>query len=332
MRLSTRARATALGGALVLAGCGGGAPVGATPDQPVTAGPVTATTGAASTTTTTPSTTGTAAPPSSPRLPVEHATVTVVDPSRATVSRGRRLAPSRALAVTVAAPASPGPWPLILFAHGFQLGPPAYAHLIDTVAAAGYVVAAPSFPLADAGGRHGADIDRADIPNQSGDLRVVADALTAGPTRNPRIDPGRIGAVGHSDGADTVLDLGFHRDRRDDRVRAVVAIAADAVPLPGAGSAAPAPVLLLVHGDRDRITPYAESQALFGRLPGARHLLTLEGADHLPPVQGAAPWADPLLRAVLAVLDGAVAGRPATPGDDLAAVPVPGVARLQSAD
>ena len=92
-----------------------------------------------------------------------------------------------------------------------RLGPPAYAHIVDTIAAAGYVVVAPSFTLADAAVA-GPNIDRGDIPNQSGDLRFVADHLPAGV--RARVDASRIGAVGHSDGADTVLDLGYHRNRR----------------------------------------------------------------------------------------------------------------------
>jgi predicted dienelactone hydrolase len=309
---------------VVAVACGG--PVGGPPDTPVasaTAPPAPATIPATSTT----STPAPPPPPTAARgLPVATTTVRLVDRSRPTVSHGRQLAATRTLTTTVVAPTTGGPYPLVLFAHGYQLGPAAYAHLIGVVAAAGYVVAAPSFPLADAA-VGGAAIDRGDIPNQSGDLRFVADQLTGDVAG--RIDGARVGALGHSDGADTVLDLGYHRDRRDDRVRAVVALAADAVPLPGATGAGPP--LLLAHGSADRVTPPGESTALFARVPVPRWLVTLVGADHLPPVQGAAPWAAPLERAILAVLDRQVAGRALPPGADLDAVAVPGVAELRAA-
>jgi dienelactone hydrolase len=338
--------AVGLGGTLVLAGCGADGPTAASVGTPEP-GSAPATAPAATdppitipvpTAPIAPTTVSTAAPPPAPPaapapaavrgLPVVRSTVTLVDPSRPTVSRGRRVAPTRTLTTTVVAPATGGPWPLVLFAHGFQLGPPGYAHLIETLAAAGYVVAAPSFPLADAE-VGGAAIDRGDIPNQSADLRFVADRLTAGPDRDPRVDATRIGAVGHSDGADTVLDLGYHRDRRDARMRAVAALSSDAVPLPPGGG--PPPPLLLTHGSADRTTPYAESTALFARVTTRRWLLTLTGADHLPPVQGAGPWALPLERAVLALLDTEVAGRSVPPGATLADAAVPAVADLRSA-
>jgi dienelactone hydrolase len=270
-------------------------------------------------------------------LPVAFTTVALVDASRATVSRGVVRARTRTLTTTVAAPAGPGPYPLVMFAHGFNLGPPAYRRLMEVVAAAGYVVAAPSFPLADAAVA-GAAVDRGDIPYQSGDLAFVADELTRPPGRagspvppdlRRRIDGSRIGAVGHSDGADTVLDLGYHRDRFDPRVRAVVALSPDAVPTPG-GPAQPVP-LLLVHGTADPVAPFRESTALFDRLAVPRWLVALPGADHLGPVQGAAPWASALDRAVLAVLDRFVAGSPPAPADDLDGVAADGVADVRTA-
>ena len=60
---------------------------------------------------------------------------------------------------------------------------------------------------------------RGDIPNQSGDLSFVINQLTGRRDRGPlagKIDA-RIGAVGHSDGADTVLDLGYHPRSRSTR-------------------------------------------------------------------------------------------------------------------
>src|SRR5215475_9369701 len=40
-----------------------------------------------------------------------------------------------------------GPYPLVVFAHGFGVVPSDYAALLQRIAAAGYVVAAPQYPV-----------------------------------------------------------------------------------------------------------------------------------------------------------------------------------------
>ena len=71
-------------------------------------------------------------------------------------------------------PAAPGRRPLIVFAHGFDVGPGIYAALLDAWAAHGYVVAAPEFPLTDPAVA-GASLDENDINNQPADLRFVTE-------------------------------------------------------------------------------------------------------------------------------------------------------------
>ena len=65
-------------------------------------------------------------------------------------SSGKVLSASRTLTTAVWYPVgTAGPWPLVVFAHGYRLGVGPYVHLCQTWAAAGYVVAAPTFPLTD---------------------------------------------------------------------------------------------------------------------------------------------------------------------------------------
>jgi len=256
-------------------------------------------------------------------------TVALVDPSRPTVSRGRQLSATRSLPTTVVYPTSGGPFPLVVFAHGFQLGPSHYEHIMRAIAAGGYVVAAPSFPLADAAVA-GGNVDRGDIPNQSGDLSFVISQLAAGPAAGGplagKIDATSVGAVGHSDGADTVLDLGYYPGRMDGRVMAVAAVSPDAMTGPG-GSVGAAP-LLISHGDRDTVVPYSNATTVFGQVQARRFLLTLLGGDHLGPAQGQAPWAAVLDRAILELLDRFVAGRTADEEALVAGGTVPGVASV----
>jgi dienelactone hydrolase len=197
-----------------------------------------------------------------------------------------------------------------VFAHGFQIGPGPYASFCQALAAAGYVVAAPSFPLTDAGAA-GANLDRGDLPNQAGDVSFVITSVAAANGAGAlqgKVDASRVGIVGHSDGADTALDTGYYPGRVDPRIKGVAALSPDAMTGPGGSVGASVP-LLLQHGDRDSIVPYSNSKTVWGQVKAHRFFLTLTGADHLPPVQGAAPWG-PVLRAVtIDFLDRYVAGR-----------------------
>jgi dienelactone hydrolase len=294
----------------------------------VVAPPSTTTTGkAAPTTSSRPPTT---APATRGQLPVSTTSVALVDSSRPTVSHGRQVAATRTLTTTVTYPTGGGRYPLVVFAHGFQLGPSNYTQIMRAIAAGGYVVAAPSFPLADAAVA-GNNLDRGDIPNQSGDLSFVITQLTGNPPPElaGTIDGSRVGAVGHSDGADTVLDLGYYPGRTDARVKAVAALSPDAMSGPG-GSVGSAP-LLITHGDHDSIVPFANATTVFSQVHAHRFLLTLIGGDHLPPVQGAAPWAAVLDEAVLDLLDHDVAGATGSDQALLEEADVPGVASLQQA-
>jgi len=69
-------------------------------------------------------------------------TLAFVDRGRPTVSRGQTVSGQRALTTLVWYPKSSGRSPLVIFAHGFQVGPKPYEHLCRAWAAAGYAVAA----------------------------------------------------------------------------------------------------------------------------------------------------------------------------------------------
>ena len=88
--------------------------------------------------------------------PVATTTMTFVDTSRSTPPwDGTPARASRTLVTTIwyparsgsATTARQGPYPLIVFAHGLGGSPQLYSKLLTAWAAAGYVVAAPLFPL-----------------------------------------------------------------------------------------------------------------------------------------------------------------------------------------
>lgn len=222
------------------------------------------------------------------RYPVATDTLTIVDPSRPTVSRGRTVATTRTLSTVVWKPATPGRWPLIVFAHGFGVGPDPYGALLRAWASAGYVVAAPRFPLTDSSVA-GPGLDENDINQQPADVRVVLDTLAAASTPlSADIDTQRVVLAGHSDGAETVLDESTVPALAGQPVvRAVVAMSVAA--LPGRATTANPPILI-TQGDADTINPPSEGQKAFAAATGPRFYMDLLGGGHLPPLQDPSRW------------------------------------------
>ena len=283
----------------------------------------------------TPTTTGsaTSAPPAStPPTTAEVGTVVLplVDPSRPTVSHGRLVAPARTLTTQVWYPKGvPGPRPLVVFAHGFQVGLDPYRRACNAWAQRGFVVAAPMFPLTDQAVA-GPNLDEADIGNQPADVRFVISQLLAaaqsgGTPLSGLIDPARIAVVGHSDGAETALLVGYGASDRDPRVDAVITDAANPLDVkpPTAKIRGSAP-LLIVLGDQDRSVPIQDGLRLVDQVRVPGWLLVLHGADHLSPIAGPSPWT-PLLDQVtgdfLAGVFGASRGLGATLQQDAAGTP-----------
>ncbi|HZC30192.1 MAG TPA: hypothetical protein VE261_01660, partial [Gaiellaceae bacterium] len=67
------------------------------------------------------------------------------------------------------------PAPLVVFAHGFALTPGTYASLLTAWARAGFVVAAPAFPVEKANAPGGPDEN--DLVHEPADIRFVIGKL-----------------------------------------------------------------------------------------------------------------------------------------------------------
>ncbi len=283
--------------AAALAGCGSRAEPPAERLRPATVGPMT--TGAprpstAGSVSQAPTTTAAPAPP----YALVSGTLPLVDPSRPTVSHGQTVALSRALPTLWWAPARPGRWPLIVFAHGYQVGPSPYVTLLQAWASAGYVVVAPELPLTDADVA-GTNLDENDINNQPADLRFVADTVTDPDDRlSARIDPTRVIVAGHSDGAETALAASTQAAPAGEPVwRAVLAMSVAA--LPGVARSANPPILV-TQGTADETNPLAEGVAAWQAASSPKYLQLLDGAGHLPPLEAGSPWLPALERTTLA--------------------------------
>jgi fermentation-respiration switch protein FrsA (DUF1100 family) len=262
-------------------------------------------------------------------------TDTFVDTSRPTPGWGPSPArPSRTLVTTIWYPASgtPGgrprsgaapdrrgaPYPLIVFGHGLGATPQLYATLLSAWAAAGYVVAAPLFPLSSSKTPGGPD--GGDIGNQPGDMSYVitsvlrADGADEG-TLSGLVDPHEIGAAGHSNGAITTLALVANTCCLDPRVKAAVVMAGTTEGLPAGRYVLPeAPPLLLVHGTDDDLVPYRDAVLVFDQALGPKALLTVDGGSHASAAAFAAPSAASVIRATVDFFDAYLRHDPAAVG------------------
>lgn len=211
----------------------------------------------------------------------------LVDRSRAIrLPNGRRI--SRPVTTYLWYPPSAdnaSPRPLVVFGHGFATTPFRYRRLLRAWAAAGYLVAAPVFPLGNAHAPGGPDEN--DIVNQPRDLSFVISRLLAasGSPTSPLhglVDRGRIAVAGQSDGAETAYAAAYERPWRDRRVRAAVILSGAELGGHARVDRRAAP-LLAVQGTADRINPPVYSKALFRAVGRPKFLLLLRRAGHLSP-------------------------------------------------
>ncbi|MEA2198778.1 MAG: hypothetical protein QOJ25_2829, partial [Solirubrobacteraceae bacterium] len=112
-----------------------------------------------------------------------------------------------------AAPAtSSGPFPLIVFGHGYDVTPAIYSQLLQAWARAGYVVAAPVFPRTNENAPGGAD--EYDIVNQPADMsfvitQILAQSALSTGILSQLVDPHEIAVSGQSDGGETALGAAY---------------------------------------------------------------------------------------------------------------------------
>ncbi len=202
---------------------------------------------------------------------------------------------------------SAGPFPLIVFGHGFAVTPAVYARLLRAWVSAGYVVAAPLFPLANAHAPGGPN--ESDLPNQPEDLHVVisrllaADTASSGPLEG-LIARRRIAVAGQSDGGDAALGVADDPRFRDPRIGAAMILSGAEIPGIGGFQLPPGgPPLLATQGTGDTINPPSATRAFYDSAPAPKYLLELPGASHLPPYSSQEPQLSVVERVTIAFLD-----------------------------
>jgi predicted dienelactone hydrolase len=220
---------------------------------------------------------------------------TFVDGARAIkASNGFAGAETRRLDVKLWYPAGEGdtPHPLVIYSHGTFGFASNAMHIVRALVDAGYVVAAPNYPLTSRKAFTKVTFaDISDVAEQVRDQHFLIDALITHPVYGAMIDKDRIGITGHSLGAVTNYFSVYGAKLRDPRIKAVAPIAAgdpvqtaldNEMGLAGVRHAAvPVPVLFL-QGDKDvfaRMTgrPYAA----YARVEGPKYQLLVRNGYHI---------------------------------------------------
>ena len=253
---------------------------------------------------------GTAAPPLTSAMVMQRGPFAVgvtrmifVDASRPTMPNGTYPgAPSRSLTTEIWYPTDPGPsagedenrdvqlarsggpFPLIIYSHGFMSGRTGGGYLARHMASYGYVTASPDFPLTRFNAPGGANL--LDVVEQPRDVSFLIDQILALSNRSDSflsggIDAQRIGLTGLSLGGMTTFLATFHPTLRDARVRAAAPTASPACFFgPGFFDGRSIPLLIL-HGDIDAIVPYQQSGVFaFQEARPPKYLATIVGGSH----------------------------------------------------
>jgi hypothetical protein len=213
-----------------------------------------------------------------------------------------------------------GGYPMVVFAHGYDVTPDTYAPLLDAWTQAGFVVVAPLFPdekPSAVASQPGTDTED-DLANEPADLTFVTNAILQASANNTSnchivsglVEPTEIALAGHSDGATAVGMLAFdhgvdpqgvnYADLRagiDYRSAIIMSGAEDT--FQSYADEASHPSLLIIHSLIDRCNPIRNDVKLYDDIHQTnKWFFALRSAHHLPPFDGDDP---PAFEAVAAV-------------------------------
>ena len=234
----------------------------------------------------------------SPPYAIGRQTVTIVE--RRTVRLRTGAVVARRLVTYIRYPVDgSGPFPLVVFGHGFDVTPAPYGALLDAWARAGFVVAAPVFPLENSGAPGGPD--ESDIVNQPGDMSAVITWMIR--HQAGLVDRRRIAVAGQSDGGETALAAAYDSYYLDRRVRAAVILSGAKLPIAGFSFPAGSPPLFAAQGTADTTNLPRYTYAFFAGAARPKFLLRLLGARHLPPYTTEQPQLGVVERSSIAFLD-----------------------------
>ena len=228
-----------------------------------------------------------------PAQPAAKRVLTLVDTSRKIkASMGFAGSETRRIDVKVWVPAGKGPFPLVIYSHGTFGTADNAMHLVRALVDAGYVVAAPDYPLTSSQAWTKVSFaDISDVAEQTRDVSFIITALEGDAVLGKQIDPARIGTTGHSLGAVTTYFSSFGANTRDPRIVAAAPIAggdpvqsAFDVPmgLAGAGYTPVSVPVLFLSGEHDVFTSLTgPPHVAYTRVASPKHELMVKGGVHV---------------------------------------------------
>jgi dienelactone hydrolase len=218
-----------------------------------------------------------------PFTEVRHVRRRFVDTTRPTGAAGD-LAPSdeRVLLTDLYLPTGPGPFPLIVHAHGLSGGPEKFTQLLSAWADAGFVVAAPRFPRTSDWIESSAGV--ADYANQPADVSFVLDQLLDDADLAAMIDSAHVGISGLSLGGGTVYGLVYNECCRDERFDAAIVMSSLRFPFGGDYATNEIPVMIL-HGDADPALPYDDAVTSYDDSAEPKWFVHLIEGGHAEPYE-----------------------------------------------
>ncbi|MCL5445083.1 MAG: hypothetical protein M1121_03330 [Actinobacteria bacterium] len=190
-----------------------------------------------------------------------------------------------------------GPYPLVVFSQGFDISPEAYASILQAWAAAGYIVADPTYPHTDPNAPGGPN--RAYLVNHPADLngvisQILSYANTPG-TLEGVINTSEVAVAGHSDGGDVSLAVvanSLYTSAASNIKAAIIFSGAEYAPFGGAyfPPGARSVPMLVTQGTSDNINPPSCSVQIYNSAPPPKYYLYLYGAGHHSPYLYPTPY------------------------------------------
>jgi hypothetical protein len=201
-----------------------------------------------------------------------------------------------------------GGYPMIVFAHGYDVTPDIYAPMLDAWVRAGFVVVAPLFPDENqyaVAAQHGANTED-DLLNEPADITFVTRSLLQASANQSTgchvvsglIEASELALAGHSDGATVVGLLTYDRGndpqgasyaslRAGLDYRAVAILSGDEDRAQSYAPPASHPALLVIQSADDQCNPIRDSVKLYDDIHQSnKWFLELLTAHHLPPFDG----------------------------------------------
>ena len=188
-------------------------------------------------------------------------------------------------AATDAAAATGGPFPVLVYSHGFMSNAGENASLLSWLATHGVITLAPTFPRTNGNAEGGADI--LDAVNQPGDITLALGWLEAANQDSSHrlhgeVDISRVVSAGMSLGGLTSALVGFFPKLKDKRITAVASMAGPLCLLPDSVYPHDGRPLFLLYGRGDAIAPYeANGPKAYAAAAAPKWLVSVEGGTHL---------------------------------------------------